>query len=861
MATPSGILEVRCAGCGETLEVERGLTEFACPDCGTPQALPPELMPPRPRRAIPLPGRGAPSAVSAAPSRVPCGGCGAILSVPHGPGHFACPICRTEIAPSLAAVVSVVAPPAAIPIMSSQPEKPSEAANSITTLVLYCTLTSHDYVLRLVKFSVMVFMGSRYRWTLPAKQYKAKKRGPSMKGNQKTRDPSPKQNLSEAPQIERTIADTDHISPTQHQCPQSVSNTLDNIDVTTPSAFLNHNMPQVERNPQYYSQMYSPENRWAQANPSSNSCYEHEIPKQCFDGIVQLDSSNEEVHSNLLEDQNQDMDGQLSQEACVGNNHLEPAQFKSHTKNLAGYGRQNKNGFICSSDNAKHHGDLSSGIGTWHQINLAASCSRPALPVLAATPLPTISSPSSFEKLSLNQSSPTPTTPHYQSLPLYSQDAHNGDMLSASVRKTSKKRRGRAPAVLMEPREEADRPVLTPNGTDWNVHPPCPKVTTTLSLLIKLNYPGTYVSVDTNETDQPCELVVYHWHQCPSDIRDTILDEFLKRYKWSPGQEEECQKIFDRKAVRQLVNLFCYEKQRARELVAKKAKRSLAVGRASRSLEECDDREDSEEQQGNESVLTFEHDDPLKWKPFVPEWMQPKWWEKLCDHWAKDEVMKVSHQKRKNRNAGNHPCNASGSRSIAMHQQLISMDNSRKPVFNIDPPTKINSDKGWIIDKGPLQTEDLVYHHTAEARDAQLGPHPVQEQVEVYKRGRYCRASGASEKAQIDSLSKPSPGCFSKQKQPQMFTQEQVQQMINQALQGLNETWEKKFLSLEQNMSSMSKSRVIQDGAKGPLVTVARDKQCQLACQDTLDSLDGEKDHPAGRGHDENQDYEDEHWS
>ncbi|KAG8043439.1 hypothetical protein GUJ93_ZPchr0458g22311 [Zizania palustris] len=644
MATPSGILEVRCAGCGETLEVERGLTEFACPDCGTPQALPPELMPPRPRRAIPLPGRGAPSAVSAAPSRVPCGGCGAILSVPHGPGHFACPICRTEIAPSLAAVVSVVAPPAAIPIMSSQPEKPSEMLNGSsiqptlagqvhksiisehthgqhhkhsfreesfssfrvdarrqipeverlqnepvnpsadreeshtepldvtiarpgkkksipaaspksyregkaqeehTNQVIHASrgqgmptnseggfsddmITMHNKqktgqmvvpsVIELEQINPLhkvcdeqqageIFSdgvhGEQVQVDFACKAIQSKKeRTKYMKGNQKTRgkgamdyltelpcrrrskrlakgppdiiditpihkvDPSPKQNLSEAPQIERTIADTDHISPTQHQCPQSVSNTLDNIDVTTPSAFLNHNMPQVERNPQYYSQMYSPENRWAQANPSSNSCYEHEIPKQCFDGIVQLDSSNEEVHSNLLEDQNQDMDGQLSQEACVGNNHLEPAQFKSHTKNLAGYGRQNKNGFICSSDNAKHHGDLSSGIGTWHQINLAASCSRPALPVLAATPLPTISSPSSFEKLSLNQSSPTPTTPHYQSLPLYSQDAHNGDMLSASVRKTSKKRRGRAPAVLMEPREEADRPVLTPNGTE-----------------------------------------------------------------------------------------------------------------------------------------------------------------------------------------------------------------------------------------------------------------------------------------------------------------------------------------------------------------------------------------------------------
>lgn len=46
------------------------------------------------------------------------------------------------------------------------------------------------------------------------------------------------------------------------------------------------------------------------------------------------------------------------------------------------------------------------------------------------------------------------------------QDARNGDMLSASVSKSSKKRRGRAPALLMEPRKEADRPVLTPCGAE-----------------------------------------------------------------------------------------------------------------------------------------------------------------------------------------------------------------------------------------------------------------------------------------------------------------------------------------------------------------------------------------------------------
>lgn len=95
MATPPPLaVEVRCAGCGETLEVENGTTDFACPDCGTAQRLPPELMPqpPRPRRAIPLPA-AAGRAAAAAQDRVPCGCSGALITAPPGLGGFACPIC------------------------------------------------------------------------------------------------------------------------------------------------------------------------------------------------------------------------------------------------------------------------------------------------------------------------------------------------------------------------------------------------------------------------------------------------------------------------------------------------------------------------------------------------------------------------------------------------------------------------------------------------------------------------------------------------------------------------------------------------------------------------------------------------
>jgi hypothetical protein len=59
----------------------------------------------------------------------------------------------------------------------------------------------------------------------------------------------------------------------------------------------------------------------------------------------------------------------------------------------------------------------------------------------------------------------------------------------------------------------------------WSVHPPGPKVVTTLSLLIKQNYPGTCISVDSD--GRSCEVVVHYWRQYPPDVRATVLDEFL----------------------------------------------------------------------------------------------------------------------------------------------------------------------------------------------------------------------------------------------------------------------------------------------------------------------------------------------
>lgn len=111
-------------------------------------------------------------------------------------------------------------------------------------------------------------------------------------------------------------------------------------------------------------------------NPSSDSWHEHEIHREHFNGIDQLDKSDDEVRSNASENQNH-MDGQVAEAACSGKNYSEQVPLKPHSETFSGHGRQ---------------------------MNLAASCSRLAamLPVPAATTLPTIASLSSLESLYLS---------------------------------------------------------------------------------------------------------------------------------------------------------------------------------------------------------------------------------------------------------------------------------------------------------------------------------------------------------------------------------------------------------------------------------------------------------------------------
>ena len=88
-----------------------------------------------------------------------------------------------------------------------------------------------------------------------------------------------------------------------------------------------------------------------------------------------------------------------------------------------------------------------------------------------------------------------------------------------------------------------------------------------------------------------------------------------------------------------------------------------------------------------------------------------------------------------------------------------------------------------------------------EAGDKKIDPHVAWvQQVGGRNRGRYYGLTGVIDKDKVDEVAKSMPDCFGKNGQRQKFTQEQVQQMINQALQGLNETWEQKFKSLEQSV-------------------------------------------------------------
>ncbi|XP_022683691.1 uncharacterized protein LOC101764408 isoform X2 [Setaria italica] len=387
------------------------------------------------------------------------------------------------------------------------------------------------------------------------------------------------------------------------------------------------------------------------------------------------------------------------------------------------------------------------------------------------------------------------------------QDAQRAHSLLESVVKSSGKRRGRGhqPTRLVPPRREVDRPVLTPNIIDkWDVNPPCPKVASTITILLKQKYPGsTYLPAGQRREVPPDGDVVLHWQQYPPETRDAILNEFLQRYKWAPGREAECLKLFERRASRQFAGILCEEKRKVRLKFTAVDKSNEASGahRSNRHAESED--ENKEEPEDQQALERSEDDDPLLWKPFPPAWIYPSWWERLCEHWAKEEVLKMSSQNRKNRYTGGRAHHTSGSRSIAMHRQIMVIENGGKPVSELEVFNKThrrNGGTGEFVSERAKRTVAGFKKRMEEAGD-KVHPHLawVQE-VGGRNRGRYYGLNGIIDKDEVDELAKSTPNCFGIKGHRQKFTQEQVQQMINQALQGLNETWEKKFKSLEQSL-------------------------------------------------------------
>lgn len=143
-----------------------------------------------------------------------------------------------------------------------------------------------------------------------------------------------------------------------------------------------------------------------------------------------------------------------------------------------------------------------------------------------------------------------------------------------------------------------------------------------------------------------------------------------KRYKWGPGQESECLKLFDRKVARQFTAILSDEKRRARMKLAASRKSKEDLDAPSSKKTNLSGKELKQQHRDPASVWS-EDDNPLQWKPFSPEWMQSKWWEMLCEHWASEEVLQVSTQMRKNRYTGGSAQHTAGSRSIAMHRKLM----------------------------------------------------------------------------------------------------------------------------------------------------------------------------------------------
>ncbi|KAF0930631.1 hypothetical protein E2562_033826 [Oryza meyeriana var. granulata] len=900
-------VEVRCAGCGETLEVEPGLTEFACPDCGTQQALPPELMPPpprRPRRALPLPGRGPPSAVPApvpvpahvpAPARMPCGGCGALLSVPAGLGRFACPLCSVELvvdggrlrlyfASPAAPMVSVVARPLAgvtltVSSLRQRPELQTERHHPIRSeqTPAQCPIRS-----------------------VPREETFSSFRTDSRAA------------------VQHTLARKEPVNHSSHRG-ESCIETLDKTTARSSSrkARMQAGVESIymeEVQPERPIQESTPQ---AQACPPSSSvCRDHTQGQQPLVNISSREQWANNVSSTMEQEKTEPLNqacGDLKKAQAGKTTGWNPKRKRS-SKNVGENKKRNNKGFLNSPNDGFllrrskrltkqpeqpiNDDPVQQAAAPPNQYNTDPPDIDRLIANLCPSPLPRCQMPQASSSESGNADAPAVPAPSNRDMPqaeqfphcysqLYppevrdthqldksceqvqpqspeqvvhaqQQDAHSYHPLLRSHHKSSGRGRGRCPTRLIEPRREFDRPVLTPNNTDnWDVNPLCPKVASTITALLKQKYPGsTYLPVGQHGDVPVNGEVVYRWKQYPLETRAAILNEFLQRYKWAPGQEAESLKIFERRAVKQFTGLLCEEKRRVRaELAAvKKAKKASGFGRSNRhaELEEEDAREGPNDNQTDD---VSEDEDPIQWKPFPPAWMYPNWWERLCEYWAKEEVLKMSLQYRKNRFVGGRAHHTSGSRSFAMQRQLMVIENGGKPVSELEifnKTHKFNGGTGEFVSEKAKRIVEGFKKRMEEAGDKPVDPDVAWvQQVGGRNRGRYYGLTGTIDKAKIEELAKSIPG---KRGQQQKFSQEQVQQMINQALQGLNQTWEEKFKSLEQSVHGAPLLGVDPEHAPGSSAAGRDVQQDQSRYQDASDSHHGERSQSAR--HDE--DYEEE---
>ncbi|CAL5014957.1 unnamed protein product [Urochloa decumbens] len=844
-AAPAEFVEVRCAGCGETLEVEPALTEFACPDCGTQQALPPELMPPpppRPRRALPIPGRGPAAAAPVpvpvpvpAPAHMPCGACAALLSVPAGLARFACPLCGVELivdggrlrlyfaSPPRASVSVLVPPPAGITLRPSphrRPEGQVEKFNHPTRSSIHrgetfsSSKTGAIYTMLAQKESSIHSAHRGESRIEPLDKTIAKS-----SATKTTLSPCPEstgvQNVQQEPPMHASSASHTQVCPSSHSVRAQGQQPAEDIashgqqinEYRTVSSSMQHETieapNQVNCVEQAQGEYHSKETGWNLKRKRSGKSASVQKGKKM--GLTSYPNGGVQLRRSTRlskQPENPINDEPVQQTAASNQCNSDPLNIDKIISNL------------CSSPLPQQQMPQASSS----QSGQVDATTRPPLSNHDASqdgqfPLcysqsypPEVLGEHSLDIIGDEQ--PHSPEAQFHVMRVQQEDAQRSYSLLGSVVKSSGKRRGRGhqPTRLVKPRREVDRPVLTPNIIDkWDVNPPCPKVASTITILLKQKYPGsTYLPAGQRREVPPNGEVVFHWQQYPPETRDAILNEFLQRYKWAPGREAECLKLFERRAARQFAGILCEEKRKVRLKFAAADKSNEALGshRSNRHAESEDENQE-EEPEDQQALKRCEDDEPLLWKPFPPAWMYPSWWERLCEHWAKEEVLKMSSQNRKNRYTGGHAHHTSGSRSIAMHRQIMLIENGGMPVSELEVFNKThrrNGGTGEFVSERAKRTVEGFKKRMEEAGD-KIHPHLawVQE-VGGRNRGRYYGLTGIIDKDKVDELAKSMPNCFDKNGHRQKFTQEQVQQMINQALQGLNETWEKKFKSLEQSV-------------------------------------------------------------